>query len=1106
MTTLPTTRATPDFFINDAAIESSEFIRVACDPSRSVLVEACAGSGKTWLLVARMLRLLLAGAAPGELLAITFTRKAAQEMRERLLALLRELALAEDDIVQQRLIERGVSAADAVTLLPTARGLYQRVLTSPQGLSLDTFHSWFARILQIAPLASGVPHGYALEDNTSALRDQAWLRFMQSLNQAANSGLREALMRIYEIAGDWNGKAMIDAFVAKRAEWWVAAQTSEPIERLRKWCGADGRRDARLALWDDHALCGRFIGITRLLGQGTATNKSRATAIEKALSAPPSIAAFDELYATCFTAGHKPRANTMNNALRVAVDSAGGESWFDAEWLAVCEDLAKLRVRSFEPQVLQLNEALFAVGAACLQHYQAIKAERRVFDFSDLEWQAWQLLTNPEHAAYMHARLDTRYRHILLDEFQDTNPLQWHIVRAWLDAYGDDAQHPSVFIVGDPKQSIYRFRRAEPRVFESARAMLLARGAADCRTNRTYRNGSAIVAALNQTMRGNALYQLQSTASDIGGAVWRLPLIDAGATSVDEVPDSVPETGFALRNPLTQFLAEEEDQRRLLEGAAVAQVILQVRSEQPALPWSEFMVLVRTRTHLAAYERALRAAGVPFTSDRSGGLLESLEAGDLIALLSWLTMPADNRALAHCLKSPVFGASDADLIALALCDGPSWWQRMQALNQQGVASPALQRAIDLLAKWLLIGNQLPVHDLLDQIMHEGRLMQRYAQASPPTVRGQVLGNLDAFIALSLAIDAGRYPSVARFIDNLRRLQQGALKDAPDEADVDAALDAVRIMTIHGSKGLEAEVVLLMDANHSDPGGDDLGVLCEWPQDAPAPVHFSVFGKAGERGFSRATLFAQEESFRQQENWNLLYVAATRAKQLFIVSGIHSGKGDGLTADSWYYRMADVDVWPGSASVLMGKSGDGAPFTLPLYQPTPLPPPVLRVMSDPGNAATEEGSLLHALMEYLTGPGNWPVTVPDKNTIAQWLRCTPELALVVQSQAQTILSQPHLARFFNPALYAFARNEMEVVHGGELMRLDRLVMFDESLWVLDYKRNYLDSQQKAYQEQLARYRAACADLFPAKEIFSALITVDGKLWPMGPESGNISVLA
>ncbi|MGB4346089.1 MAG: UvrD-helicase domain-containing protein, partial [Burkholderiaceae bacterium] len=155
-----------DFLADGQPVAIQTFVRIACDPGRSVIVEACAGSGKTWLLVARMLRLLLAGAEPAALLAITFTRKAAQEMRERLLALLSDLALQDDSTVLNLLMERGLDEAAALASLPTARGLYQRVLSGPGGMSVDTFHSWFARLLQIAPLSSGVPHGYALEDKT----------------------------------------------------------------------------------------------------------------------------------------------------------------------------------------------------------------------------------------------------------------------------------------------------------------------------------------------------------------------------------------------------------------------------------------------------------------------------------------------------------------------------------------------------------------------------------------------------------------------------------------------------------------------------------------------------------------------------------------------------------------------------------------------------------------------------------------------------------------------------------------------------------------------------------------------------------------------------
>ena len=319
-------------------------------------------------------------------------------------------------------------------------------------------------------------------------------------------------------------------------------------------------------------------------------------------------------------------------------------------------ELASRQRRSAEPLVMRLNEAVFTVGAACLAHYQSLKADRRVMDFADLEGLAWQLVTDPEHAAYLHARLDARYKHILMDEFQDTNPLQWHIVRAWLDAYdgaggedGSDSARPSVFIVGDPKQSIYRFRRAEPRVFAAARQRLLASGAADLGTHRTRRNAIAIVDLLNQCMRGNALYQPQSTHAAHAGEVWRLPLV-----AVESAPGT-DSSDFALRAPLSEFPVGQDDRRRQQEGYAVGLALQEARAQwtgEAPLRWSDMMILVRSRTHLIDWEYGLRDAGVPFVSNRGGGLLEALEVRDLIALLRWLTVNADDHALAQVLKSP----------------------------------------------------------------------------------------------------------------------------------------------------------------------------------------------------------------------------------------------------------------------------------------------------------------------------------------------------------------------------------------------------------------------------------------------------------------------
>lgn len=1086
---------------NGKTVDAMQFTRLACDPARSVVVEACAGSGKTWLLVARMLRLLLAGTEPSELLAITFTRKAAQEMRERLLHLLRDLALQPEAIACALLMERGVDEQDLPHMLPVARGLYGRVLSSAQSLSIDTFHSWFARLVQIAPLASGVPHGYTLTEATGELMADAYGRFLQAINDEDMSNVKDALMSLYQMVGDWNAKRLLDAFIDKRAEWLAATQQGEriPLAWLQELAGEDGIRDARLMLWNDEALLARIKQIAWLLGRGSAVNQKRAVAIEMALTAGAGVDSFDALCNEFFNADGEARKNQKTKDLTKAIEQnlgIDGLSAFDDEFEAIGEALKMLRKRSAERQVLALNEALFTVGPALLEQYQAVKAEQRVFDFSDLEWHAYRLLTDESHAAYLQSRLDARYKHILLDEFQDTNPLQWSIVRAWLNAYGSDAQQPSVFVVGDPKQSIYRFRRAEPRVFDAARDMLAALDADVLRTNQTRRNAVPIIDTLNSSFVANPIYAPQTTLGAQHGAVWRLPLVQS-----EESSDTVP-AGFALRDPLNAPREEQEDARRIDEGSAVARAIVLAmreleRRRGKTAKWSDVMLLVKKRTYLTAYESALRTTGIPFVSDKRGGLLESLEVADLIALLNFLMTPGDNRSLAHVLKSPIFDASDDDLICIAQLSEATWWQRMEVCAEDG-ASPALQRAAVLLQRWLDVAPRLPVHDLLDLIVHEGELIARYAQAAQPAVRSQVLGNIDAFIELALNLDAGRYPSLPKFIDALSVLRKGADSDAPDEAAIDAAVDAVRILTIHSAKGLEAPVVVLVDANHSEAARDDCGILCEWPQDAEAPTHFSCFARKQERGAARDTLFLAEEKFKQQEDWNLLYVAATRAKEILIVSGVAGTRGaldDGTIEGSWYHRLQDVpefvfDDNAQSYAEITAAIAD-IEFDIPIFSP-----PTLAVPSGSTpfqNEAIDEGVALHALLERLTYTPAWPVTVPDAMSIARWLRCTTAIAETVREQAMLILSQTVLERFFNPAHFCCAYNEMEVMTDEGTMRFDRAVICDSEIWILDYKRDLLDSERAAYSDQLARYKRAAQQVFPGKALKTALITADGRLW-------------
>lgn len=1078
-------------------VAEAEFTRAACDPASSVVVEACAGSGKTWLLVARMLRLLLAGAAPAELLAITFTRKAAQEMRERLMDLLHQLALADEGQASILLTERGVAEHDLAAQLPVAHGLYEKVLASPQALAMDTFHSWFGRLLQLAPLASGVPHGFSLVESSGELQREAYGQLMQMLAQDEHAEIKQALLFLYQEIGDSNTRAMLDAFLDKRAEWWAATCSGAegmPLDWLQELCGKDASHDPRLALWEDAAWYQRIATLARILGQGSVANQKNANKIEQGLSEGPALASFDLLCDGFLSSSGSPRShNTKVKALLASIEKQLGPDHilaFEDECLAVAERLQLLQRRAAEKLVLQMNEALFAVGAAYLDCYQSLKSDQRVFDFADLEWQAYRLLNNEEFAAYLHSRLDARYKHILLDEFQDTNPLQWSIVQAWLEAYGDDAAQPSVFIVGDPKQSIYRFRRAEPRVFGAARDLLARRGAQLLRTNQTRRNAPAIVDVLNQSMLENPIYATQTTASDASGAVWRLPLIALSAAPDEGEETPASRARFPLRDPLRTPLEEAENQQRYAEGRQVAQALWQARRQSGAadLRWADMMLLVKRRTHLSAYEKALREAGIPFVSSRRGGLLDALEVLDLIALLNFLITPGDHRALAQVLKSPLMAASDDDLIMLAQRSEASWWKRLQAAAGEA-QHPRLHRAAQLLQQWMQAAHDLPVHDLLDRILHQGEVLPRYAQYACAAQRNQVIGNIQAFTELALNMDAGRYPSLPKFIAALASLQRAGDNDAPDESPVDSAADAVRILTIHSAKGLEAKIVVMLDANHSEAMPDRVGILCQWPLQENERKHFSVFGRKDQRGAARDHLFALEEAQAAQENWNLLYVAVTRAKQMLMISGVVSGKKQANA--SWYDRLSMIEPQAPGAGAETAHEAAADRFELASFNP-----PLLALPAEETAAPSEqqlEGIALHALLERLSNNASaWPFVMPATETIAGWLPCSSVMAQTIRGQAEAILGNLQLERFFHPGQHLYARNEMEVLHEQQLLRLDRVVVFATEVWVLDYKRQLLPSQRTDYLLQLQTYAQALRGFFADKKIRGALILADGSL--------------
>ena len=396
-------------------------------------------------------------------------------------------------------------------------------------------------------------------------------------------------------------------------------------------------------------------------------------------------------------------------------------------------------------------------------------------------------------------------------------------------------------------------------------------------------------------------------------------------------------------------------------------------------------------------------------------------------------------------------------------------------------------ATGLLRRWLALADKLPVHDLLDRIYFEGDVLARYSAVLPVEMRAKVTANLHAFMEIALSVDAGRYPSLPRFLQELRELRDSR-DDAPDEGKLGSLGNAVRIYTVHEAKGLEAPIVWLLDANAELKHREGNDVLLAWPPDAVAPVHFSLYADQASRGRKRAPLFEQDATQQAREEMNLLYVAMTRAQQALIVSGSSKGevKEQKKKTPSWYNRIA-ADVSE-QANPLCKPAPSYAAEHQNIETAVILPPAIPAGKRAARNTVQQQrGTWLHALLQHMAPPDEiedkailqMRCGIPDDEIESLWL------------QSRHLIALPQLARFFDSQHYLAASNEITYVNAsGELKRIDRLVEFDDEVWVMDYK--FGDSVDTArHHAQVQEYRIAMQAIYPHKTVRSALIFGDGQ---------------
>ena len=1107
----PMAPAQPAYRIDGALVSAAAFYAAACDPRRHVVVEACAGAGKTWMLVSRILRALLEGAEPQDILAITFTRKAAGEMRARLNEWLAAFAdgAGSDADRAAALQQRGLDAAAAQALVPTLGRLQQRLQQAGRAVEIRTFHAWFSQLLKAAPLdlliELGIQREAQIIDDLADHQGEVYRRFHAAV--VADDGLRADYHHLVQQRGRSQLRKWLDAAWDKRVEIELAdaAGTLEPsvAPPAAPWPGADAA--AHPAQWVQSPACRatlqRCASVLGVASGKKAADAARAIEAAWTLESSPDEAVFEALWSALFTKTDTPRKGLGDSPeQQAAIDLLG----------TVRAAVAQREARDEHLRMVRLARALFAELAA-------YKRTRGLVEMADLERCAVALLGDSALSGWVQERLDARVRHLLIDEFQDTSPLQWHALAAWLSGYagaggGASGQRPpSVFIVGDPKQSIYRFRRAEPKVFEAARDFVqqgLEGSVLSC--DHTRRNAPEVLAVLNavfdqaQSEGQFSGFRPHSTAlgAVAGAGVSRLPLVPRApkARQADAGDDT-------WRDTLTVPRVEPEQRLRQQEADRVAQAVQAVLAG--GVRPGEVQVLCRKRESLRLAAAALAALGVPCAAVEEALLLDAPEVRDLVAVLDVLASPGHALSLAQALKSPIFGCTDDDLVRLAsmvaadderptAADSPprrrdprAWWHALHRLPEPGAA---LQRARDLLNGWHQAARVLPPHDLLDRIVSDADVMARTLAAVPPARRATAQAAIEALLAQSLSLDGARGATPYNFVRALRRRRL--------TITVPAQPDAVQLLTIHGAKGLEAEVVFVMDTQPEPPRAESASLLVQWPVASAHPLTCAFVYTESRCPPSLAPLFADEQAARRREELNGLYVAMTRAKHRIVLSATAPHHAAPLA--SWWHRLEPHATE--AAPLLAPPVAVDATLSpvrlqeLPRWQAAPSATLVAageRDAGSPDSAASRLGQAVHRVLE-------WAVRQDAQQALPIDTLCDAAArefgadAAVVRQVAGAILDSPSCQRFFDARQLVWAANEVSVVDAGEWLRVDRLVHRragdgePETWWVLDYKLSHAPHQLDAYRQQLARYRQAVSRWQPGAVVRSAFITGAGVL--------------
>ncbi|MFY9758862.1 MAG: double-strand break repair helicase AddA [Xanthobacteraceae bacterium] len=1115
--------------------------RAAADPKVSSWLAANAGSGKTHVLAQRVINLMLEDVEPEKILCITFTKAAAANMAKRVFDTLAAWTTLDDDTLDN-VIQDQTGLRPGAARRALARRLFARALETPGGLKVQTIHAFCTRLLHQFPFEANVAARFTVLDEAeqTQLLERLTLGVLLDGAKDPDGPLGRALATAMTVAADQTFRDVVREAIGRRdaiTRWILdAGNVDAAIAALSRDLGLDPR-ETRASVEEDF-FAGAAIApdewtaVATVLAQGGKTDAEQARRFALLASLPLSDRVETYLDIFC-TSDRAPRKSIVTKSIK---DTALIER-LNAEQARVRALLDRLRAVICRDRSAALVTVAYAVLTRCREE----KARRGLLDYDDLIDKTLALLTSTD-AAWVHYKLDLGINHLLIDEAQDTSGKQWEIVRRLVAEFtvGTGARDVvrTIFAVGDEKQSIYSFQNAAPKEFAEMRhyferAHLVAGlGFVPGRLEHSFRSGENILAAVDLVFRDIA----GSVTSDGDGFPPHIALPDAPPgmveiwepTEPDERPeiegwdapfDTVSETSPRVK--LAQRIARRV--RRLIDEHEPVDV------ERRTARYGDVLILVRQRGELfESIIRALKNEKVDVAGADRLVLTEHIAVMDLIALADALLLPEDDLALATVLRSPLFGFTDDQLFAVAWNrDGESL---RTALNRKAGEHEIFAAADALIGKLAQDAGRMTPFAFYAELLGAGSARRRFLAR----LGMEANDALDEFVNLALDYERRETPSLQGFLAWLRQAR------AEVKRDMEIARNEVRVMTVHGAKGLEAPIVILADTM-TPPAGPrhprllTLGCAATiWAgrkaDDAPAV--------AGARQYALAEA---EHEYRR-----LLYVAMTRAADWLIVCG---AEGERKRPDGCWYDLIRAPLEPflveeadGAEKVLRYRKIEVAPTPaaadsgakeqkeprhreLPswLHEPAPPEAPHATLLSPSSTfdekidwtansgataidrqRALDRGLIVHRLLQSLPD-------IPPPRRIEAAERYlggaaasgfSSEARIAMARQVLAILDAKEFAAIFAPG----SRAEVPIVghipnDRGEALgvsgQVDRLVITGDAVLIADYKTDgavpqRADDAPERYLTQLALYRAIISCIYPDKTVRAALIFTNGPL--------------